>query len=701
MSKGTKKANSRASSASPYVRAGNLFFIPVLRHRLAFAEAVRQTIYLLDREEPWDPRRDLLVVTLPESMKVHMISAIARLPKVSLLVTTDRSSGPREVYGISPCDAFVEAVRTATQSEWPVEFVDLELAAGNLQRNPCIQDPNWPDDALVEALGIENYFKLIEGYFVVSPARLEPVDSWREAAVATRIRQFSPIWRRMIVVIDAGIYRTVSSQLRYQVSTEASSQLELSGCAIEIRKNLSLQILLHYLDDYPRLIERYEKCRSRDGPFNKYEQLWSEIVTYANAQEDMKFSLRQYSAFSNLLRNLLILEHRAFPKPDLLRDAVAGCLGSAFAERLASHLVGYATQIRAVERVVPRSTVGPVLTRFEVEGSARGGYVSRACDPHMPRYAVVRPVEERLKSSSNTVYSWKFDQIVIRRLNERLPRIASESAQKRALPFDGAIRGGIDVRRTIPSLYKRNRALYVKASRVNRDPSTLLDEPIVWILTDDLDQRGEFVSSGFNKEDMELVTGRNKDAYYIASLDAYSIKSVRSKDVAEEGATLVYADHVVRVVFGTRFDDEKVAREYFEKNFELRFPNHSEFEHPSGCVHRDFMTQSNFGLGWLTIALLTAAKYAERVVNVVAPNGFYLPRTVLSHPASASKEFKLFSIGRFSKEEREMIGTIYHFKMAGEDDRRARAAFRLAMRRYWDYLSNATRNVHPMSPPSP
>jgi hypothetical protein len=59
---------------------------------------------------------------------------------------------------------------------------------------------------------------------------------------------------------------------------------------------------------------------------------------------------------------------------------------------------------------------------------------------------------------------------------------------------------------------------------------------------------------------------------------------------------------------------------------------------------------------------------------------------VLSHPVGIAREFKVFPIGRFSKEEREMISTKYQFEAAGTEDRKAQAAFRRVMRRYWGFL---------------
>jgi hypothetical protein len=134
------------------------------------------------------------------------------------------------------------------------------------------------------------------------------------------------------------------------------------------------------------------------------------------------------------------------------------------------------------------------------------------------------------------------------------------------------------------------------------------------------------------------------------------------------------------------FDSEDAAKARFGNEISKRFPDHGEFDHPCGCVHRDFAAFADYGRGWLQIALLTAAKYAERTVSVVAPQGFEVPSAVLSHDVCRTKNFFIIPLNRFSTAEREMIGTEYQFQYIARGDREARAVFRSVMKRYWAQL---------------
>jgi len=675
---------------------GNLAFVPVLRQRLQFAILVRRAMANLQAKAPWDPGQDLIVVTLPPSMEEPLAEAIEGLPNVSLLVAEVGGGQGREVFGVTPADAMVEAVRTAKEHDWPVEFADVDLSVGNLLAHDlCVRDPEWPDDSLVHLIGVESYVRLVEGYFAVPPARIEPLDTWREVTVSERLQSVQPFWRRVLVVCDAGLVHPVIDRLGQPAAGRTFGTVSDRRFRFDVRKNLSLHVLLSYLDDYPRIVERYEDSRRDGDRFDKREALLEAVHEQAIGAKDMRTSTRQHKAFAAFINNLLRLERRICPTPDVLQAAAAGCFGGAFAERLACHLAGYGQQIKVdVERVMTESTAVKQLKVATVAFRAKAPPFRRVCDPFSPAYSVIPPVpdgDRAERKSGEISYGWDKPQLdALSRLHDRLPRLATESQRMRAaLPYRGSVECGIDVRRTIRSLYQHQRTLYVKADRREDWESKVRDEPVVWIFRDEQDEYGTFSSDPITHgQDVELAA-RSKESFFIGSMfvkDKFPRNGKNAEILlkTEIGGQVQRLDVFAWITFGFRFDHEDAARAHFGEGLPKRFPNHGEFEHPCGCVHRDFLETVEGGLGWMVVALLTALKYADRSIVLVAPSTFTVPPQVQRHPLAAGKSIHRIPLHRFSRSERELIGYKYVYWIPdGSNDSELKSAFRIIMRRYW------------------
>jgi hypothetical protein len=675
---------------SASLRHGNLHFVPVLRQRLAFAEQVRRAIAELQQETPWSAEHDLIVVSLPASLREELELAIKKLPRVSLLVAVVDGVPEREVFGVTPCDPFVEAVRTASKQGWPLEFTDLEIAPGNLLHSMCVQDREWPDDALLNCIGLKNYLELITGYFAAPPARAEPLDTWRESAITRRLRAVQPVWRRILVVLDAGLYAGVAARLTQSPKAEEESLFTpAAGCRVETRKRLPLEVLLHYLDDYPRLVERYEETRKSRATFSKPDMLRNEVIEFARGMTDMKFSVRQYLAFASFLRKLVALGRRESPQPHVLQAAATGCFGQAFAERLICHLAGYNPQIKSeVERVSANPWSSREFTvRFEVAQAPDGQHFSRVCNPRTSSFVVVPPSPPPTGDKSDATFAWKGDYQAVRQLQSRLPRLVAESHPEPAvLPYRGSIHNGIQIRRTLRARYRGERTFYVKAARRSETGVPLKDEPVVWICTEETDESASFGSIPLanKKESFSKVEGRNQDSFRIGAMRIVGHTVVRTLTQTKSGGELLCANNLGWITFGPQLESVADARSHFGNAYSLRYPDHGAFKHPDnwGCVHPDFVPLTREGHEWIAIAILTALKYADQRIILAAPLGVVVPEVVRRHPLMSGKTIELVSINRYSRQEREMIGSAYQFVSGEGDDREAIAAFRIAMRRY-------------------
>ena len=146
-----------SQTATPYIRHNSIYFVPVWRHHLNFAVLVQRAVQQLQLSQ-----QDLVAVELPQSAAKPVLAAIAKLPRVSLVISTLRDSDQREVFGITPCDGIVEGIRVAIEQQIPLQFIDQEIPPGHLLNHVCIPDENWPDDGLALQYGAEWYLNLTQ-----------------------------------------------------------------------------------------------------------------------------------------------------------------------------------------------------------------------------------------------------------------------------------------------------------------------------------------------------------------------------------------------------------------------------------------------------------------------------------------------------------------------------------------------------------
>src|SRR5262245_9575318 len=124
--------------ALPFIQVENLAIVPVLRSRLAFAALFRRALGRLDAQREWDGKQDLICLSLPQSLESPIRAAIAELPKLSQVWSSSDEFATREIFAVTPCDAFVEAARTGADRRIPVQFMDAEITPGNIPTARCM-----------------------------------------------------------------------------------------------------------------------------------------------------------------------------------------------------------------------------------------------------------------------------------------------------------------------------------------------------------------------------------------------------------------------------------------------------------------------------------------------------------------------------------------------------------------------------------
>ena len=154
------------------LRDEGLYILPVLHERLEFAEAVR-----LGLEEI---RPKAVAVELPASLEEYVLRAVARLPKVSVILY-ESSRGEPLYIPIAPADPLVEGVRWALERGIKVSCVDVDIDA------PLLWQERLPDPYAAARIGHEAYFRKVTESDLLD--RASPLDRLRERGMAFRVRR--------------------------------------------------------------------------------------------------------------------------------------------------------------------------------------------------------------------------------------------------------------------------------------------------------------------------------------------------------------------------------------------------------------------------------------------------------------------------------------------------------------------------------
>ena len=670
-----------------YIRLDNLFFVPVIRQRLNFAVLVRRAVHDLEqagraasrlqRPLPLDGR-DLIAVALPESVRAHVEESIRDFPKVSLVIATLSRADHREVFPVTPCDGIIEAMRIADERMVPLRCIDREVPPGHLGGRTCVSDPDWPDDTLALQVGVDEYRKLILGHSSQPPARQEPVDTWREIHMAETLRRLQPRYRRLLVVCDFANVSAIIRLLKRKSQGLDASEQAFGTLRYEIATP-GLNVLLKYLDDFPKLVELYEEERAwgRGKEFNKKAVLLQTIHELEQGGAGARFSPRQHIAFAEFLENLLRFERRITPLPLTIFDACRASFDKGFAERVFSHLTGYADQVK-VERVGRADATGESLyTIEEARQTKRPVYVGRSCNPNLSYYKVVKPPQppgDDGTSTGDKYYCWPPIATFVNEIRKKAGLLALlEEREVKVSPFRGSLDGGVDARRTLRSFLSNTPTLYVKRRRPKASNKNYSREPVVSVLDATDAQRFAFSST-------------NHDNTYMTELKVY--RNRNSKDSiyqSDDGRHAIYHYDVIGfVTFCDLNTGLKDLREELGEEFEQRIPNHKQFRHPKGCVHQDFEGQLNSGYAWWEIAMLTALKHAKEAIVCILPEGFRLPPRVVAHPLAQGKRFVCISLHRFTKAERgKLVSDFLIRRPKLKDDERIGDKYDHLVKPYW------------------
>ncbi len=230
------------------LRRGHITYLPVAPGRLEVAMEVRRAIL---RTRP-----AVVAVELPRWLEDEYRRAVARLPRISVLVYPDDESHEEEIakgvyVPVEPCDPFAEAVRTAVEIGAEVLFVEPGLGD-----RPHISDA-YPDPYAIRRIPMARY---VEAYRVYPQARTDEVSA-HASGIAWRLQGTDP-GRSVLAVISLNMLDPVLDAMEApcdEPRDRPSRPVDLVHAHPDCLAEIAVE--------YPFLQDRYERYRASAGAF--------------------------------------------------------------------------------------------------------------------------------------------------------------------------------------------------------------------------------------------------------------------------------------------------------------------------------------------------------------------------------------------------------------------------------------------------
>ncbi|MGE0824218.1 MAG: hypothetical protein AB7G75_22680 [Candidatus Binatia bacterium] len=665
----------------PYIKQGPIYYIPVIPQRLSSAILVRKALARLDADPDRGrfDERDVIAVALPDSVRWHIISALAKLPHVSLVVVgadanDDESVATTglEVFPVTPCDGMIEAIRIATQEDRkiPLWFIDREIAPGNLLDRQCLPLLDWADDWYPLVRGAAKFLHLIRYRLTHQPWRSEPVDTWREKFMAYKLRLLAGQYRRILFVCPAPNVEPIRQLLnRNEVSFETNEEFNPNVVSMSLERRPD--IALRNLDDFPRLVAEYEENRTRDGDwletFDKNVALLDCIGRFD--QEKRTLTIKHYDAFVKMLAAVLEERQRISPDPKTFYDIARMCFGQRFVSNLRSDLLSYGTQITEEQK----KRVGGDLTAIYEKSSNNGHYVGRTCNPLFRDYHLISADT----SWAQDWHTWPAYREHDMKMRQRVLKIVTEDEIiQRSEKLQGYLGRGIDARKTLQSYFQGDRSIYIKTQRLKKNRIVADEfEPIVWIF----DSR-----DGLNVKICDQIYFRPKSSYYIwcAFSDMSPIflhNEEKSKAIELKRLTGVVSFAAGRTV------EEQMRSRLGDQEFTQRFPQQDSLE---------IVTESS--RKWWEQLILSAIHYAKHTAFCVLPGQLSTTSSLAEEARQKGKTLCTIPSSRFCEDDLTTLSLFFHVEVSGLEEahgENARYDDNIVNDYYKDFMNEVMLNI--------
>ncbi len=298
----------------------NIRFAPILHNRLEFAlEVYRQILEF---------KPEALAVELPPTIQDPVLSAVKRLPYLSVVLYQEKS-GTHVYLPIEPVDGIIEVVRSGMETKLPVFFIDRDTE-GYPQRS----DP-MPDPYALTQIGYAAYclaFLKERGRETASPE-----DALRERTMAYHAWELNQKYHRVLLVCGLAHWPGIVQQLDQGPELPLGRQKRTGVIAGNLKESSSREIL----SEMPFLQGRYEEERagigSRDSDFLNLNRLTiqQELLNRAKEQHFKNsretIQAHQIALIRKFARNMAFLQGTLTPDFYQFLTACRGMVNDNFA----------------------------------------------------------------------------------------------------------------------------------------------------------------------------------------------------------------------------------------------------------------------------------------------------------------------------------------------------------------------------------
>lgn len=434
-----------------FLQKDNLFAVPALHYNMETAAEVCKVFKHL--------QPSCVAVELPETMQLQLLHAASRLPDISI-VTAYQKQSPNLYYFAEPCDASLEALRSALENQLPAFCIDLDI-----DHYPDYFDP-IPDPYSIFRIGLKKYYQLYETN-LPRLSRTE-VDDQRELHMARRLKELCLSYEKVLFVGGMfhinKIFSLIDKSSFPKIKPAARNHIEIA--------TLTEKSTREVMQEWGWISMGYEEAResylkNENSPFPPDRQnLIFDLLKKGAAEYTQNtgnsfpgYNLRNIMKFS---RNYAFLGFKLLPDLFQLLSSAKGCVDHNFA---------YEVWLLATQYPLRKNIDGLLehpLTIEDVWGK------SKKIQFHLKQQSrknLFSSFERRDKSNIRiyppgpfTICSYPKEDVIIENfgnfLKKKGTQILSEDGAK-TIPFSCSIEEGIDTRETIRHWSEKK--LYVKS----------------------------------------------------------------------------------------------------------------------------------------------------------------------------------------------------------------------------------------------
>ncbi len=435
------------------MRSDSLILLPYWPLSLGSTVQVRRALEGLRLR----PGKDLLCVPYPESMLAEYEKALGALPETPTAIAPVDKRLQRALIPVFVNEPPVEATRFADE-----HGIERRLVGG-LFRMENEEEERYPlrvEDALVAELGAAAWLKAVSGQ--LREARYDVRDRYDLGLV----KELCGSHERVVMLVHAQDIAALEFLLARLGEGAVPTFAERGVPDVSLWSTTRPEdqdAHMHYMAPFPGLCEAYERARAngkaaRFDPCTAISRIVAEVLDRAF---DMSFGIEAHARFQ-LLLDRSIARDRDFPSNlDGIVDLAASVFNPPLAQRLRHKLTSY----------------------FEMRPKVSVG---------------VLPREERVFDN----VAWPGHKVlvsgVLRAIHQRVNERSLPEAS--VVPFRGALKGGVAVRRTLRAAFAGGERIFVK-DQVRRMETIDPLEPVLFLFDPGIDpKQGEFTSTWCGKQ---------------------------------------------------------------------------------------------------------------------------------------------------------------------------------------------------------